>query len=456
VLAEVLTLFPSQLIHIGGDECPKKRWEECEKCQKRIKENGLKNEHELQSYFIRRVEKYLNDNNRTLIGWDEILEGGLAPNAIVMSWRGMKGGIAAAKEKHYVIMSPTSHCYFDYYQGEPDDEPLAIGGYTPLKKVYSFEPVPEELSEDEAEYILGAQANVWAEYMPYYKHVEYMVTPRMSALSEVVWCEPENRNWEEFQQRIKTQVKRFEAMNVNYSKGSSRTSFIPHFNKEEQQLSVELQKEMSDITIHYTTDGSEPTLSAAEYKGPIPIDKTSTIKTKSFIDGDAIGKTYEQEIIIHKAVGAKVNYTDKYKTKYSAGGDLGLVDGILAHPINKRSLYQGFEGVDMEAIIDLGQETEISKVTIGFLHYPRAWIFRPNTVKIYTSANGKDFVQHSVMKTKIDIRSGDVEKEDFILENIQIKAKFIKVFAAGVKENPEWHDYPGEACWTFADEIIVE
>ncbi len=218
VLTEVMELFPSKYIHIGGDEATKTNWEKCTKCQQRMKDENLANVHELQSYFIKRIEKFILSKDRLLIGWDEILEGGLAPEATVMSWRGVAGGIQAAKAGHDVVMTPVSHCYFDYYQNIPENEPLAIGGYTPLKKIYDYEPVPDELTESEAVHILGAQANIWTEFMPDDNHVEYMALPRMAALAEVVWSQKEVKNWESFKTRMFTQFKRYEAANYNYCK----------------------------------------------------------------------------------------------------------------------------------------------------------------------------------------------------------------------------------------------
>lgn len=219
VLAEVIPLFPSQYIHIGGDECPKGNWERCVQCQKRMESLNLKDEHELQSYFINRIEKYVNANGKKIIGWDEILEGGLAPNATVMSWRGIKGGIEAAKQHHDVIMTPEHTVYFDYYQNkDKKNEPLAIGGLTTVEDVYNFEPTPAELTREEQKYILGAQANVWSEYMETTDHVEYMILPRMTALSEVVWSSKESRNWQDFSKRLKYFSKRYDAMGLNYAK----------------------------------------------------------------------------------------------------------------------------------------------------------------------------------------------------------------------------------------------
>ena len=217
VLDEVMKLFPSKYIHIGGDECPKTAWKRSAFCQKLIKDKNLKDEHGLQSYFIQRIEKYLNSKGRSIIGWDEILEGGLAPNATVMSWRGEEGGIAAAQQKHDVIMTPGTYVYFDHSQTKNEDS-VTIGGYLPLEKVYNYEPVPKELTGEEAKYVLGAQGNVWTEYMGNVSKVEYMIFPRMSALSEVLWSPKENRNWKEFSDKLPDIYKRYELWGANYSK----------------------------------------------------------------------------------------------------------------------------------------------------------------------------------------------------------------------------------------------
>ncbi|NOY96078.1 MAG: beta-N-acetylhexosaminidase [Chlorobi bacterium] len=217
VLDEVCELFPSRFIHIGGDECPKEAWEECPDCQKRIKDEGLKNEHELQSYFITRMDKYLTSKGKRLIGWDEILEGGLAPQATVMSWRGINGGVEAAKQGHDVVMTPTTNLYFDYYQSQNrDNEPLAIGGFLPLEKVYSYEPVPEELTPKEAKHILGAQANLWTEYVATTKKAEYMLLPRLCALAELAWTPKEEKDYTDFLIRLDTDYKRLEMAGINF------------------------------------------------------------------------------------------------------------------------------------------------------------------------------------------------------------------------------------------------
>ena len=276
VLSEVVDLFPFEYLHIGGDECPKTRWETCADCQARIKKEGLKDEHELQSYFIQRIEKFLKTKHRRIVGWDEILEGGLAPEATVMSWRGISGGIAAARQFHDVIMSPTSHCYFDFYQGDPQFEPRAIGGYLPMEKVYSYEPIPSELTEDEAKHILGAQANVWTEYIADASQVEYMALPRMSALAEVVWTPKEFRDYEKFLYRMDRQYERLDAMKVNYRVPppvviSDSSSFT-------NELKLKLKSPVVGATIRFTTDGTNPSAKSPLYRIPILLQDPTTVK----------------------------------------------------------------------------------------------------------------------------------------------------------------------------------
>ena len=279
VLDEVVSLFPFEYFHIGGDECPKVRWEVCPDCQKRIRDENLKNEHELQSYFIGRVEKYLATKDKRLVGWDEILEGGLAPNATVMSWRGESGGIAAAKQQHDVIMTPNSYLYFDFYQGNPKSEPKAIGGFLPMEKVYSYEPTPEVLSESEEKFILGAQGNVWTEYISTTEKVEYMALPRMSALAEVVWSPKELRDYEKFIYRMGAHYARLDAMEVNYR-------IPPPVVEEENYVFLReheliLHNAMDEADIRYTIDGTEPNENSLIYTDPMIFNNDATVKART-------------------------------------------------------------------------------------------------------------------------------------------------------------------------------
>ena len=267
VLDEVMKIFPSHYIHIGGDECPKIRWKQCPYCQKRMKDLGLTSEDQLQSYFVQRIEKYLNEHGRAIIGWDEILEGGLAPNATVMSWRGESGGIAAAKQHHNVIMTPGNWCYFDHGQGDPREEPQNIGGYLPMSKVYSYNPVPAQLSPDERKYIIGVQANVWTEYIPSVSECEYMVLPRMLAMSEVAWTSLKNKNYGDFLERLPAQLQYLDKKHVHFRipepeglKGDTTSA---------SSLTVHLKPYVPGTQMYFTLDGSVPTSASARYSEPI-------------------------------------------------------------------------------------------------------------------------------------------------------------------------------------------
>lgn len=290
VLTEVVALFPSPVIHIGGDECPKDRWKLCPKCQARMKAEGLKDEDELQSYFIRRIEKFLLTKNKRIIGWDEILEGGLAPNAAVMSWRGVKGGIAAARLHHDVVMSPFDYAYFDYYQGEPYHEPVAFGGLVTLEKVYSYEPVPAELNVQEAMFIKGVQANVWSEFIHSPEKVEYMSFPRAAAIAEVGWTDPKLKNWEDFKRRMEVQYKRYDNAGINYSKSAMNVLHTVVKNDSDGTAIIALKTNSYQPEIRYTTNSTEPTGSSTVYDKAFNIKLPGTVKSAVFKNGVKVSK----------------------------------------------------------------------------------------------------------------------------------------------------------------------
>jgi hexosaminidase len=293
VLDEVMELFPSKYIHIGGDEAPKTRWKTCKTCQQKIKTENLADEHELQSWFVHRIEKYLNQHGRKIIGWDEILEGGLAPDATVMSWRGTAGGIEAARQGHDVIMTPVSHCYFDYYQGDPAAEPLAFGGYTPVSKVYTYEPVPEELNEKQAKHILGAQANLWSEYLKKPENVTYMALPRMAALSEVLWSPSKSRDWENFYDKLPSHFQRYEALGLNYSKAVNQIA-VKEISDPNGEIMLDLKTEVPSGQIYFTTDGSEPDTSSNLFEQPIEKAAIELLKMQLYRKGQKIGETQQR------------------------------------------------------------------------------------------------------------------------------------------------------------------
>ena len=300
VLTEIADLFPSTVIHIGGDEAPKDRWKACPKCQKRIKDEHLKDEHELQSYFIKRIEDFLKTKNKKIIGWDEILEGGLAPNAMVMSWRGEEGGIAAAKQHHEVVMTPSRYTYLDYYQGEPYHEPAAIGGLLTLEKVYSYEPIPSVLTTKEATFIKGIQGNVWAEYIHSPEKAEYMAFPRAAAIAETGWSQPQNKDWESFKQRLEKQYKRYANGGINYSKSAYDVWIESSIDSSANKATVKLKTNSANHDIRYTIDGTEPTIKSAKYIDPFTFSLPATVKTASFRNGEKISRVSARSVFINK------------------------------------------------------------------------------------------------------------------------------------------------------------
>jgi hexosaminidase len=289
VLSEVMELFPSKYIHIGGDEADKTEWKQCPKCQERIAKEGLKDEEELQSYFIRRIDKFLTENGRILVGWDEILQGGLAQNATVMSWRGTEGGIDAARMKHNAVMTPETHCYLDHYQSlDRDVEPLAIGGFTSLEKVYSYEPVPAVLTEERVRYILGAQGNVWTEYMPVSSHVEYMVLPRAIALSEVVWSPASEKDYGGFLQRLENQLDLLQKKGYNYYVPT--VEGLPDTTNISDTVEVAMTNPYPFGEIHYTMDGSVPSPGSPKYREPFYLSMDAMVKAAIFLRNGRSGR----------------------------------------------------------------------------------------------------------------------------------------------------------------------
>ena len=452
ILSEVIALFPSQYIHIGGDECPKTRWKNCPHCQALIKEKGLKDEHELQSYFIQRIEKFVNSKGRKIIGWDEILEGGLAPNAAVMSWRGTEGGIAAAKQKHFVVMTPGSHCYFDYYQGEPKNEPLAIGGYIPVEKVYGFNPTPKELNSEDAKYILGAQANVWSEYMEDGQKVEYMIFPRMLALSEVLWGTSNPANYSDFQNRMIQHFSVLDKKGINYSKAIFQITGKAIPSPKGEGVLFEMKSANESSNIRYTTDKTNPNSNSNSYSNPISITQSQTIKA-AYFDGDKQqSNTIEQRFYWNKAMGKKITLLNQPHENYSNGGAFTLVDGMIGNRSKFGRDWLGFSGKDMNATIDLGKPETINKVILCVLESQGSWIYYPIKIEILLSNDGQNF--ESVQQLSL-AEIQDV-KGEVVVEVKSKNAQFIKVIATNIGKISEGNPGVGSDAWLFVDEISVE
>jgi hexosaminidase len=447
VLEEVCALFPGPYVHIGGDECPKTRWEACPKCRKRMATENLKDAHELQSYVIRRAETMLAKRGKKLIGWDEILEGGLAPAATVMSWRGTEGGIAAAKAGHDAIMTPGSHVYFDYYQSDPATEPVAIGGYLTLEKVYSYEPVPEELTPGEARHILGVQGNVWTEYIPTPGQVEYMAYPRACALAEVAWSAKEQKNWPDFARRLRTHFDRLDAMKVNYARSyyDISTSF--------SNGKVNLSTLDPTLQIRYTTDGKTPAPASKIFTAPFSIDRSTTVKAAAFAGKKQLGKTRTVEYLVHKASG-KPYTMPRVPDKYTGGETYALTNGVTGN-IKTWGSWVGLVNHDIDPVIDLGTPMGFSRVTTHFVNSKVSWIYPPRSVTVYGSNDGQQFVQLARQEIAADSMGG-ISVERVQLETPGAQYRYIKFVASTFGVIPKDAPGAGNGAWCFIDEVVVE
>lgn len=445
ILDEVIEIFPGKYIHIGGDEANKEFWKKCPKCIALMKKEGLKNENELQSYCIRTIEEYLNSKGKEIIGWDEILEGGLAKNAVVMSWRGEEGGKTAAKMKHGVIMTPGKPLYFDFYQAPPMNEPKAIGGYNTLKMVYEYHPIPEDLPEESRKYIMGAQANLWTEYIGDEKQAEYMTWPRAAALSEVLWTPEENKDYEDFLKRvnictkelIKSGVNAFplKNMNIDLQADSAGKSFKVH-----------VTKENLNADIRYTLDGSIPTHKSALYKGKIDTKDASVLTLQLFDGKKPLFNPVQYSVDYHKAIGKKVIYNNPYdRNGYPAGGDNALTDGKYGTWTYLDNLWQGFTN-PMDITIDMGKEETINSVKMKFMQVKGAWVYTPDNVELLLGNDGINFESAGIIPTKISTEDYETRFENFEFTPKK-KARFLRVKAALTKAQKN--------SFIFTDEIIV-
>ncbi len=451
VLTEVMSLFPSEYIHIGGDECPKVRWKECAHCQALMKKEGLKTEEELQSYFIQRIERFVNSKGRKIIGWNEILEGGLAPNAAVMSWTGEEGGIEAAQTKHFAVMTPGGYCYFDHYQGDPQNEPLAFGGFTPLDKIYSYHPIPEVLTEEEGKYILGVQANLWAEYILDFKHVEYMLFPRLMALAEVGWGTNQPEKYLDFENKVVEHFKYLNEKGINYAKSIFNPS--GKVIRSGNGIAYELYMSKDIQNIRYTTDGSEPTFNSYAYSEPIPVKQPMKIQAGYFENGELKSAVTSQRLNVSKSTGKPIVLVNQPAPNYAFGGALTLVDGIEGDPKVLGKTWLGFSGTDVIATIDFGNKTDFSSIYFNSLNNKGSWIHLAGGAKVLISDDGVDFREvGQVSKQKIEEMNGRV-RINFIPAQ---SARYLKVEIYNAGIIPDGDSGAGHEAWLFVDEIGVK
>ncbi|MBK7379722.1 MAG: family 20 glycosylhydrolase [Ignavibacteriales bacterium] len=443
VLTEVIDLFPGTYIHIGGDEVPKDRWNKCEKCQNRIEAEGLGNEAELQSYFIKRIEKFLSSKGKRLVGWDEILEGGLPPEATVQSWRGMDGAITAVRSGHDAVVSPTSHAYFDYDLATTD-----------LEKVYSFNPIPPVLTAEEQKHILGGECNMWTESAPQEK-IDNKVFPRILAMAEVLWTANPDRNFDEFFQRVYFHYKRLEFLGVKFGSESSPLKISSYFNPDDLSINADIISKDSSLKIYYSTDGSTPSELSNVYSNTLKFFGSAKLKCKAFKNGIRYGETVEKEFIFHRALGLKPSFTFNYSDKYNAGGDFALTDGVKGSLNFRDGLWQGFEGDDLQAVLDLKGTQIINEISIGFIQDVSSWIFFPVNVEIYSSQDGVDFELIKSFETEVT-KNPDVQIKNFNSQFEHLSARYIKITAKNLGTCPDWHYGAGGKAWIFADEIIIK
>ena len=447
VIDEVVELFPGPYIHIGGDECPKITWKESEFCQNLINEKNLKDEHGLQSYFITRMEKYINSKGKQIIGWDEILEGGLAPNASVMSWRGESGGISAAEQGHNVVMSPTSNCYFDYYQSEDENEPLAIGGMLPLKKVYEYEPVPENLSKENHKYIMGAQGNLWTEYIPDFDQLMYMAYPRACAMAEVNWTAKENKDYDSFIARLDTHLKRLDKKGINYA--DHRNEVKCTVLAGDGKCQTILESGAKDVQLKYWSNRNPKEIL---YTDSIALETCDTLYYAAFKKDQRVSKVYKKAFVQHKGIGAKYRLGRQPSEKYGAHGSAVAMNGIRANPQKfGDSEWLGFEGTNTSLIVDFKKEETISTIKMGFFNAPAYWIYPPKEIKISVSPDGRDWGQIN----QITALDGPIKRMPVAVDLEEVKTRYLLISIENFGLIPDGNDGAGHRAWLFMDEVEI-
>ncbi len=459
VLGEVAELFPYEYIHIGGDECPKTSWEKCPKCQAKIRELGLKDdeeyqaEHYLQNYVMERVGAFLAGKCKKVIGWDEILEGKIGKSATIMSWRGVSGGLKAAKLGNDVVMSPNIYCYLDRYQStDKKSEPLAMGRYVPLKKSYLYEPYAEGMTDAEKACILGVQANMWTEYISDTEYLEYMLNPRLAAISEVQWCLPENKSWERFVANADNLCNVYDVMGYNYATHVFDVRGTLDADREGKALEMTLE---SYGKIHYTLDGSDPTFDSPVYVKPLRITESCTLKARSEWNGE-LTRLYEKSFEFHKAMMRPIrlltNPVDDEKYPFDSPDK--LVDGFRSMGGFTNGSYVGWRKSTLEAVIEM-DGTPYSTVTLSTDIDLREHVADPMDLVVYTSEDGTDYTEAA----RLDIPEMGEGIEDGYREHSvsfpETTAKYLKVTARSLKGMPGWHPNKGRAGYLFVDEIIV-
>ncbi|OGD10355.1 MAG: hypothetical protein A2Y86_04055 [Candidatus Aminicenantes bacterium RBG_13_62_12] len=444
VLSEVIELFPSPYVHIGGDEVPKDRWKACFRCQARIRAEGLKGENELQSYFIRRVEKFLNSKGRRLIGWDEILEGGLAPDATVQSWRGFDGALAAARSGHDTIVSPVSHAYFDFDLRRLD-----------LRQVYTFEPVPIGLSADEARHVLGGECNIWTEYAPQ-DAIDGKMFPRILAMAECLWTPARDRDFSDFRRRLGAHTPRLEARGVRFGEEARPLTIFPSLDLASGRLTVAVRSSEPGLDIRTTLDGSRPSLQSLSYRGPVEIKDTCRLKAAAFLEGRPYGQVEEREFVGHHGRGGRITLSPSFSRRYPSAGLHSLADGVRGSLDHRDGAWQGFEGSDLEITLNLGRLQTVRRLACGFLQHASIAVFIPDQVEFFVSTDSRTFSHAGTVWPRVPRKISDRVMRDIAVDLEAVEIRYIRVRARNAGPCPAGHPLVGEKTWIFADEVIVD
>lgn len=451
IVDEITDLFPSKFIHIGGDECPKEAWKRSAFCQQLIKEKGLKDEHALQSYFIQRVEKYINSKGRQIIGWDEILEGGLAPNATVMSWRGESGGIEAAKQSHQVIMTPLDYCYFNLYQSADPTDSIAWGGLLPLEKVYNYHPVPAELNDREAAYIIGVQGNLWTEFVKSPGLAEYMLFPRTIALAEVGWT-AKKPGFSNFVNRLEPYCKRLDYQAVNYSRHLFDIKFSGKYNPAKKELLVAVSGVPKSNATYYSTSSADVIKHGILYQQPVSIAGDQKLTAGVVRNGKVIDRAVGN-FTINKATGQQVLLEKAPSPSYNRAGNDAWVNGVVGSDTRYNdNEWLGFNGDDFAGLIHFEKQEIINSVSIRFFNSPSGWVYLPSRVSLLASDDGKMFSEIAV-QDNFDNKKQGVKVVQFKVPSRP--AKYLKILASNYGRIPTGSPGEGAPAWLFVDEVVV-
>ncbi len=448
VLDEIMPLFPSKYVHVGGDEATKSNWETCPDCQHRIAEEHLEGTEELQSYFMKRIERFLAENGKVLIGWDEILEGGLPPAATVMSWRGTKGGWEASESGHDVVMTPENPMYFNFYQGNPDVEPLAFDAVNTLEQVYAFDPVLDSMSTAQKQHILGGQANLWSEYITSPDASEYMLFPRLTALAEVLWSKRESKNWKNYTERLKYFMPRLEVMDINFSRSIYNVEVEARQDSLFGGIQIDLSTEMPDAAIHYVLGNAPLDEQANLFAEAIQIDTTTHLKAAVFENGKPAGRILDKSFDFHKAVGQTLTFNNAPHPAYNSGGAATLVNVLRGSKNFHDGQWLGWLNTPVEILLDLGEINSVSEVQLGTLENQGAGIYYPIEVEIFSSNDGKQFKTAGSFQREFKA-NGSSSLDTF---KVSIQSKEIRYLK--VRITP--YSAQGKGVWTFIDELLVK